>query len=55
MKFKLTDADGVEFFVDADRWVAGVSGVSFADERGKVVEFFEWNEIGDSNIVRVNG
>lgn len=53
--FKLTDADGVEFIVKADRWVAGISGVTFADERGKIIESFGWDEIGDSNIVRVSG
>lgn len=55
MKFKLTDAYGVEFLVEADRWVAGISGVTFADERGKIVDQYKWDEIGESNIMRVDG
>lgn len=53
--FKLADSNGNEILVPADRWVAGITGVTFVDIRGKIVEFFDWDEIGDVNIVRVSG
>lgn len=53
--FKLNDSNGNPFIVDADHFMAGIEGVVFTDSRGKVVDTYDWNEIQDVNVERVNG
>lgn len=53
--FKLHDLHGNPFIVNAAHWHAGLHGVTFTDERGTVVDYYEWQEISDSSIEKVNG
>lgn len=53
--FKLHDSEGNPFLVEADHWRAGTEGVTFTDERGKIVDVYTWDEINDTNVERVNG
>lgn len=53
--FRLSDSNGNKFVVEAEHWVAGISGVTFSDSRGKTVAVYDWTEIGDASIERVNG
>lgn len=53
--FEVYDSTGVPFMVHADHWRAGIDGVVFTDGRGKIIDSYDWNEISDINIERVNG
>lgn len=53
--FKVHDSEGNPFLVEADHWKAFRNGVVFTDSRGKIVDEYDWNEINDVNIERVNG